>query len=595
GEPAERTAQVVVRGQPAVETGVSDSAVVPGESITLSWSVRDAVRVIVREVEGPILVDTDGEFEGSIEVEPKRSTTYEIRGVGVYRDTVKTVRVEVALRILTFELDAAGPIGEGKLATLRWKTAGAVELWVTNLEGAEERVGGYRVDEGSTRLPMGKDGRFLLRAVGGSGEEVEATVTGEVLGLPSLAEFFVTPEVQSQQLRPAKVTVFWSGIENAERVTLVTDTLGRVGIFEPPFEDGSLDFFLTETTEFRFTVSNAAGDVVRTAVAEVVPLPKIHEFAVFPSHAESGEPVTISWAVDDAVSVVIEENGNPLPVEPSTTTGTYSFTASQPATYRLVATNRAGGTAEVVRALTIGPPQIPVFTASRSILTAGDVLELNWETRGGNQLDILENGSVIHTETTAEGIASGSLLVPPRPMDDYVYTLRLQNGLGTTVERQVQVVRTNGPVIESFTLEEDVVCTDEAPVVSWSVTADSFGAMPSVRMEGPDFSVPLSGATGSAPLPPLPPGIHTLTLVAEHRGARPLSVSRCNEAVSGVYFLRVELTPPEPEAGSEVTVSWRAICADEVRLKVGSFVAEPSTHAFLNIAATGILILFTGL
>src|SRR5690606_22943306 len=110
-------------------------------------------------------------------------------------------------------------------------------------------------------------------------------------------------------------------------------------------------------------------------------------------HAESGEPVTISWAVDDAVSVVIEENGNPLPVEPSTTTGTYSFNASQPATYRLVATNRAGGTAEVVRALTIGPPQIPVFTASRSILTAGDVLELNWETRGGNQLDILENGS----------------------------------------------------------------------------------------------------------------------------------------------------------------------------------------------------------
>src|SRR5690606_40422443 len=129
GEPAERTAQVVVRGQPAVETGVSDSAVVPGESITLSWSVRDAVRVIVREVEGPILVDTDREFEGSIEVEPKRSTTYEIRGVGVYRDTVKTVRVEVSPRILTVELDAAGPGRGGKPARVRRTGAGAGGVW----------------------------------------------------------------------------------------------------------------------------------------------------------------------------------------------------------------------------------------------------------------------------------------------------------------------------------------------------------------------------------------------------------------------------------------------------------------------------------
>src|SRR5690606_31774552 len=250
-------------------------------------------------------------------------------------------------------------------------------------------------------------------------------------------------------------------------------------------------------------------------------------------------------------------NGNPLPVEPSTTTGTYSFNASQPATYRLVATNRAGGTAEVVRALTIGPPQIPVFTASRSILTAGDVLELNWETRGGNQLDILENGSVMHTETTAEGIASGSLLVPPRPMDDYVYTLRLQNGLGTTVERQVQVLRTNGPVIESFTLEEDLVCVGEEPVVSWSVTRDAFDVPPNVRVEVAGVSVPLSGAEGSAPLPPLPPGLHALTLIAETPGTRPHSAVLTIEVIDEIVFDRVEVSPPEPEAGTNVTVTSR--------------------------------------
>src|SRR5690606_32736473 len=248
------------------------------------------------------------------------------------------------------------------------------------------------------------------------------------------------------------------------------------------------------------------------------------------------------------------------------------------------------------------PPQIPVFTASRSILTAGDVLELNWETRGGNQLDILENGSVIHTETTAEGIASGSLLVPPRPMDDYVYTLRLQNGLGTTVERQVQVLRTNGPVIESFTLEEDLVCVGEEPVVSWSVTRDAFDVPPNVRVEVAGVSVPLSGAEGSAPLPPLPPGLHALTLIAETPGTRPHSAVLTIEVIDEIVFDRVEVSPPEPEAGTNVTVSWRAVCADSVRLNLGNFAAEPSTSAFQSIdstsafqsiASTGTFVTFT--
>ena len=390
-----------------------------------------------------------------------------------------------------------------------------------------------------------------------------------------------------------RVTVTWSGIQNAERVTLVTDTLGRVGIFEPPFEDGSLDLFLTETTEFTFTVSNGAGDVVRTAVAEVVPLPRIDEFVVFPSHAESGEPVTISWDVEDAVSVVIEENGQPLPIDPSASSGTYTFTASQPATFRLVATNKAGGTIELSRPFTIGPPQILLFETSKNILGANDAHQLSWATRGGIQLEILENGSLLHSTTAPEEISSGSWVVPARPMDDYVYTLRLQNGLGTTVEREVIVHRTNGPVILSFTLEEDLVCVGEEPVVSWSVTRDAFDVPPNVRVEVAGVSVPLSGAEGSAPLPPLPPGLHALTLIAETPGTRPHSAVLTIEVIDEIVFDRVEVSPPEPEAGTNVTVSWRAVCADSVRLNLGNFAAEPSTSAFQSIASTGTFVTFT--
>jgi len=595
GGQVERSVFVKVRGEPEVEVGVSATSILPGETVTLSWTVQDAVRVIVREQDGPVLVDTELGFEGSIDVQPARSTTYEVRGIGAWRDTIRTVDVDVAPRILSFELVADGPIGLGKPATLRWQTAGATELVVSNLEGAEERVGGYRVDAGSTVLPMGASGTFRLRAVSRSGEEVEETVSGEVLGLPSLAHFSVGPEVQSAQLKPVLVTVSWAGIENAERVKLETDTLGRVGIFEAPFEDGSLDLFLTETTEFTFTVSNSAGDVVRTAIAEVVPLPRVEDFTIFPSHAAVGEPVTISWTVHDAASVAIEWNGQALPIDPSSTTGTHPFVAEVPGSFRLVATNSAGGTVETSRALTIGSPQILGFGADRTVLRASDPLVLTWTTRGGVQLTILENGKSLHTSNTPSEIANGTLLIPAGPMDKYVYTLKLENGLGHVVERSLEVNRTDGPVIESFTLEHPLVCTNESPIVNRSVSLDSHGIAPTVRVEVGGNSIPLSGLQGSAPIPSLPTGSHQLTLVAESPGTRPDSTTATIEVIEETVFDSVEVSPENPEPGTDVTISWRAVCADAVKLNRGDLAPHDGNAPFQSIVGTGTFVPFTTL
>ena len=395
-----------------------------------------------------------------------------------------------------------------------------------------------------------------------------------------------------------RVTVTWSGIQNAERVTLVTDTLGRVGIFEPPFEDGSLDLFLTETTEFTFTVSNGAGDVVRTAVAEVVPLPRIDEFVVFPSHAESGEPVTISWDVEDAVSVVIEENGQPLPIDPSASSGTYTFTASQPATFRLVATNKAGGTIELSRPFTIGLPEIRAFDVSSTVARLYEPVQFTWLTRGGTQLVVLQDGTPRCTVSTPNEIAQGTCIVTATTPARSTFTLRLVNGKGTVVERSVQVVLTNGPIIESFVTSYDLNCPGESVELSWKVMDDMNGNPPALQLVDSLGNVyDLSGKDpneDSILVPFLQAGLQQYTLTATTPSTMADSRSLFVENVEETIISLLQVDPPVVSPGGSVTLTWKAMCADEVIIPFGKLAHQEVTdRPFTDISTTGTFVPMT--
>lgn len=569
---AERSASVRVRGQPAVEAGVSKPSIVPGETVTLSWAVLDALRVVVREVGGPVLVDTELSMAGSVEVQPSRSTEYEVRGMGAWRDTVEILRVEVAPRILSFELEGEGPLAIGTLATLRWTTVGATRLYLSNLEGAEEEIGGYRLDEGSIRLPVGNEGRFLLRAVGGGGEEVEQSITTEVFGTPSIASFSVSPELQSAGLQPVTVTVSWAGIENADRVRLETDTLGRMGIFEAPFDDGELPLFLTETTEFTLIAENEAGEVRRTATATVVPLPKINDFFVFPSHASAGEPVLIQWDVEQAVSVSIEWEGQPLPIDPTSTSGTYTFMAEEAGRFRLLAANSLGGTTERDQGLTIGPMEIREFSLPKMLFQLGEPLEFHWANLGGTELELLQDGNPVCHADTKDEIQEGGCTVFVTQSSRPTFTLRLTNNLGQAIEEELQPLVSDGPFIHEFR-GAPILCQGEELELSWVVSNDFSGNPPVLQLtDGDGNTYDVSGRNpnqGTFKIPYKGLGTHEYVLTAGTPGTMEDAVSFSVEYTDETQFLAIEVDPPFVSPGQEVTVSWKTVCANEVRVPYG--------------------------
>lgn len=581
----ERVTHVTVRGQPGIEASVSKTVIDVGEEVSLNWAVADALRVVIREQNGPVLLDSASEFQGSLPVKPDRTTTYEVRAIGSWRDIIHTVGVQVRPQILAFEIVEDGPIGLGKLATLRWETAGATELVVSNLDGAEETIRGYRLDAGSTRLPMAAGGSFRLRALGG-GEIVEVTVNGEILVPPALGSFSVSPDLQSAQAQAVKVTATWTGITNADHVRLDTDTMGRVGIFEPPFEDGSLDLVIRETTTFTFTVSNGAGEVSQTATSVVVPLPKVHAFTVFPAHAAPTEPVTIQWDVEDAVGLALRFNGQDLPTGSMGPTGSYVHTASEPGTFRLVATNGVGGEVERSRGLTIGQPQVINFASSRDFLTASERLDLSWATRGGVKLTLFEGETEIFSTSDPIEMASGTFRIPSGAIGTYVYKVQIENGLGEIVERTLEVLRTDGPVLLSASMPR-TACLGNGVRVVWNAVADSHGVAPDITLSlaGVDHEFP-GMAQGNVNLADLPLGEHLAVLTAHTPGTTP-HVREFTLKVDDIHFATLKVDPPVASAGQNVTITWDAVCADEVKIPSIKAPVEVFDSAFVDIWLSG--------
>jgi hypothetical protein len=590
GEEVQRSLFIKVRGSPDARLLSSHAQVAVGETVTLSWLAKGATRVQLREVGGKVLMESDVSFDGSLEVAPARSTTYELRATGSWRDSVATVQVNVAPLLLGFEIVEKGPIGLRKLATLHWQTAGASEVRLSNLEGYDESITGHRVAEGSARVPMGQRGRSQIAVVGGAGEVTTQEVAAEVLDLPAIGSFTVTPALISQQVQPVRVTVAWSGIRNAESVQLVGDTFGRVGLFQAPFEDGTLELWLRETASLTLTASNGAGAIIREATATLVPLPTIRDFTLFPRHAAVGETIQITWDVAGAEALSLEWNGTPLTI-PSAGQGTLPFTVTEPGFFTLTGTNAAGGATQRTRELTVGAPEIRSFTTPQMVFPLGATVPFSWTNQGGVHVELLQDGVKVCEATTVEAVEQGGCTVPGSQAKRSNFTLRLTNGLGQIAERTLSVLVTNGPIIIDFSSDRDLNCPGETVRLSWTVPDDQSGVPPTLQLvdsEGNSYDLSAHNQKqGSVRVPYLGLGTSEFKLTASTPGTFPHESSVHIQMVEETLITVARAEPPVVSAGQNVTIVWDAICADEVVINLGDLQGVPSTKAFTNIAATG--------
>ena len=199
--------------------------------------------------------------------------------------------------------------------------------------------------------------------------EAPPTVTKTPAPEPVIGEFGTTQDtiVQGECTR-----LEWSGIENANRITL--SDVGRVGT------SGRIDVCLDATKTYTLRATGSGGSVEEkiTITVQDPAGPVIEYFRVIPSIISPGSCAQLEWGkVENATSAEIEPGigGVATPGEQEvcpTTTTTYVLSAQDPTG------TSVSKTTLLVSSGTEPKPVISFFTANPASIQAGECTTLGW-------------------------------------------------------------------------------------------------------------------------------------------------------------------------------------------------------------------------
>jgi hypothetical protein len=199
--------------------------------------------------------------------------------------------------------------------------------------------------------------------------EAPPTVTKTPAPEPTIGEFSTT---QDTIVRGECTRLEWSGIENANRITL--SDVGRVGA------DGRIDVCLDTTKTYTLEATGAGGSAREQVeiIVEDPAGPTIEYFRVIPSIISPGNCAQLEWGkVENATSAEIEPGigGVATPGEQEvcpTTTTTYVLSAQDPTGTSVAKTTL------LVSSGTEPKPVISFFTANPASIQAGECTMLSW-------------------------------------------------------------------------------------------------------------------------------------------------------------------------------------------------------------------------
>ena len=152
-----------------------------------------------------------------------------------------------------------------------------------------------------------------------------------------------------------------------------------------------------------------------------------------------GNPVTLSWEVDDSLDTLIldDGNGNTTDLLPLTPAGAGSTTVSptETTTYSIRAVKGEAANVHAIRILAGAAPAIDSYLVSETLVSTGTSVDLNWSVTGADSLS-LDPGAVD---------VSGLVTTNVTPATTTTFTLSATNGFGTTMA-DVTVEVIDGPV-----------------------------------------------------------------------------------------------------------------------------------------------------
>jgi len=540
-----------------------------GQGTTLRWRSRGANRIVMR-VGAEVILDDADRLNGSLAITPGQTTTYEIEAHGDAGTATATAQVRVAPVIEAFGAEGAGPFVRGADAVLAWRVRGADAVRVVGSDGFRYDAAAAELAEGTIDAPVPTDGRVDLEVSLG-GESASRRISLPLLDAPQVLSFGVTPTVLTVASgETAEVTLSWKTVRAS---SLEIAVLGGETVFAATqgVDTGSAKIPVGADTTFVLTARNAAGDATSERQVRAFAPPSIAAFAARPSHVGAGEAFELTWTTAGAASVVLERGGQAI--HSATGSGSFTTQIASATTFRLVATNGAGATAVRTLNVTVGSPVLVSAGADRDRYGPGSAASFSWEAMGGTSL-VLEGpgGTPVPgcSTTDLDRIPAGTCTVTlPSSLGPRTYTLRLKNTLGQSDARTVDIEIVDGPSIEAFYAETNVLSLGDQVTFHWTTGIDGSGAAPTLALTDGTDVYPLGGANpldGSAVVTPLRAGTRTFRLTATTAGTAATTRDETLQVYERPMLSVTASSTVFVPGGEPVQLSWQTTHAVQVTI-----------------------------
>ena len=281
--------------------------------------------------------------------------------------------------------------------------------------------------------------------------------------------------------------------------------------------------------------------------------PEIVSFSVDPTSVIQGSAAQLSWEVNNATSVSIDQGIGSVASQSST-----SVTPSATTTYTLTASN-SNGSDSAMTTLTVSSLPVPVitsFAADPAQIEEGESTTLSWDVDGADSVEILPTlGSVG---------ANGMQIVSPT--ETTTYTLTATNAGGSVSQMvTINVSAVPVPVIDLFSASEAAILAGDRSTLSWQVSGAT-----TIDIQ-PDVGNVLASASTIVE----PTQTTTYTLSASNAGGT------VSETVTVTVYPQVEIvafsvSPNQILEGQSAELTWNVLHSDSVVLTPGDLTLQPS-------------------
>ncbi|MCY1076656.1 beta strand repeat-containing protein [Archangium lansingense] len=431
------TVTVTVNQPPTISSFTASSSTInAGQSTTLSWATTGATSLSISPGVGTVTGT-------NATVSPAVTTIYTLTAMNEVGSVTATVTVTVNQPPTISSFTASSStINAGQSTMLSWDATGATSLRISPGVGT--------VTGTSVSVSPAATTTYTLTATNEVGS-VTAMVTVTVNQPPTISSFTAASStINAGQ----STTLSWA----ATRATSLSISPGVGAV-----TGTSVSVRPAATTTYTLTATNEVGSFTATVTVTVNQPPTISSFTATPATINAGQSTTLRWATTGATSLSISPGvgavtGTSVSVSPAVTT-----------TYTLTATNAAGSVTATVTVTVNQPPTISSFTATPSMINAGQSTTLSWATTGATSLSISPGvGTVTGTSVTVS------------PATTTTYTLTATNAVGS-VTATTTVTVNQPPTISSFTATPSTINAGQNATLSWATTgATSLSISPGV-------------------------------------------------------------------------------------------------------------------